>query len=218
MYRCVLFDMDGTLIDSYTGIFHAYQWAVQQSGIGFPGDALVRQAIGAPLPYAFETLCGMDSDTTKQAVQQYREYYARKGWHEVSVYPGIEAALKQLKRLGCFIGTATLKREHFAKRILKEQGLISYFDLVSGMDENDTLTKVDLIRCCMRTAKVSRKETILVGDSMFDAASAQETGVAFLAVTYGFGFQDRQEWEAENVHLVAQTAQDIVRQILAVQD
>ena len=85
MYRCVLFDMDGTLIDSYTGIFHAYQWAVQQSGIGFPGDALVRQAIGAPLPYAFETLCGMDSDTTKQAVQQYREYYARKGWHEVSV-------------------------------------------------------------------------------------------------------------------------------------
>ena len=86
MYRCVLFDMDGTLIDSYTGIFHAYQWAVQQSGIGFPGDALVRQAIGAPLPYAFETLCGMDSDTTKQAVQQYREYYARKGWHEVSVY------------------------------------------------------------------------------------------------------------------------------------
>ncbi|MFR9113018.1 MAG: HAD hydrolase-like protein [Acutalibacteraceae bacterium] len=218
MYRCVLFDMDGTLIDSYTGIFHAYQWAVQQSGIGFPGDALVRQAIGAPLPYAFETLCGMDSDTTKQAVQQYREYYARKGWHEVSVYPGIEAALKQLKRLGCFIGTATLKREHFAKRILKEQGLISYFDLVSGMDENDTLTKVDLIRCCMRTAKVSRKETILVGDSMFDAASAQEAGVAFLAVTYGFGFQDRQEWEAENVHLVAQTAQDIVRQILAVQD
>lgn len=179
MYRCVLFDMDGTLIDSYTGIFHAYQWAVQQSGIGFPGDALVRQAIGAPLPYAFETLCGMDSDTTKQAVQQYREYYARKGWHEVSVYPGIEAALKQLKRLGCFIGTATLKREHFAKRILKEQGLISYFDLVSGMDENDTLTKVDLIRCCMRTAKVSRKETILVGDSMFDAASAQEAGVAF---------------------------------------
>ena len=79
MYRCVLFDMDGTLIDSYTGIFHAYQWAVQQSGIGFPGDALVRQAIGAPLPYAFETLCGMDSDTTKQAVQQYREYYARIG-------------------------------------------------------------------------------------------------------------------------------------------
>lgn len=218
MYRCVLFDMDGTLIDSYTGIFHAYQWAVQQSGIEFPGDALVRQAIGAPLPYAFETLCGMDSDTTKQAVQQYREYYARKGWHEVSVYPGIEAALKQLKRLGYFIGTATLKREHFAKKILKEQGLISYFDLVSGMDENDTLTKVDLIRCCMRTAKVSRRETILVGDSMFDAASAQEAGVAFLAVTYGFGFQDRQEWEAKNVHLVAQTAQDIVRQILAAQD
>ena len=57
------------------------------------------------------------------------------------------------------------------------------------MDENDTLTKVDLIRCCMRTAKVSRKETILVGDSMFDAASAQEAGVAFLAVTYGLDFK-----------------------------
>lgn len=127
MYRCVLFDMDGTLIDSYTGIFHAYQWAVQQSGIGFPGDALVRQAIGAPLPYAFETLCGMDSDTTKQAVQQYREYYARKGWHEVSVYPGIEAALKQLKRLGVFYWDSNAKKRAFCKENFKGTG--AYFIL-----------------------------------------------------------------------------------------
>lgn len=60
MYSCVLFDMDGTLVDTYEGIFHAYCWTMEQLGLPFEGEPFVRTAIGAPLLYVFEDLCGMN--------------------------------------------------------------------------------------------------------------------------------------------------------------
>lgn len=191
-YRCVLFDMDGTLVDSYEGIFHAYRWTMEQMGREFGGDGFVRRAIGAPLLWVFENLCGMDQPSAEQAAARFRAYYAREGKHQVKVYDGMEETLRRLKAAGCFLGTATLKREPFAKEILKEQGLLSYFDVVCGMDAGDHLTKADLVRRCMQAAKSEKEDTVLVGDSKFDAAGAKEAGVAFLAVTYGFGFHDRE--------------------------
>ena len=74
MYNCVLFDMDGTLINSYAGIFHGYQRAFAQLGEKFPGEDLVRRAIGAPLPEVFERLCGFRPEQTRMAVRYYRQY------------------------------------------------------------------------------------------------------------------------------------------------
>lgn len=208
-YKCVLFDMDGTLVDSYEGIFHAYQWTMKQMGREFGGEGFVRQAIGAPLIEVFENLCGMDRRQAEQAASYYRAYYAERGKHEIMVYDGIEETLKRLKNAGFFIGTATLKKENFAKEILKEQGLLSYFDAVCGMDEGDRLTKADLIRRCMAAAKSTKEETVLVGDSVFDAIGAEETEISFLGVTYGFGFCDLDHLKECGVQTGAKTAGEI---------
>ena len=110
MYNCVLFDMDGTLINSYAGIFHGYQRAFAQLGEKFPGEDLVRRAIGAPLPEVFERLCGFRPEQTRMAVRYYRQYYDEKGKHEAFAYAGIADTLSRLKAAGYFLGTATLKR------------------------------------------------------------------------------------------------------------
>ena len=208
-YRCILFDMDGTLVDSYEGIFHAYRWTMEQMGRAFEGDPFVRRAIGAPLIWVFENLCGMDFPSAEQAAAQFRAYYAREGKHQVKVYDGMEETLCRLKAAGCFLGAATLKQEHFAKEILKEQGLLAYFDAVCGMDAEDRLTKADLIRRCMQAAKAGKEETILVGDSIFDAAGAAEAGVAFMAVTYGFGFHGQENPREHGAAMIAETAGEI---------
>lgn len=96
-YRCILFDMDGTLVDSYEGIFHAYRWTMEQMGRAFEGDPFVRRAIGAPLIWVFENLCGMDFPSAEQAAAQFRAYYAREGKHQVKVYDGMEETLCRLK-------------------------------------------------------------------------------------------------------------------------
>lgn len=208
-YKCVLFDMDGTLVNSYEGIFHAYRWTMEQTGRNFGGDNFVRRAIGAPLIWVFENLCGMDRVVAEQAAACYRTYYANQGKHQVRVYDGMEETLRRLKEAGCFLGVATLKNETFAKEMLDALGILSYFDIVCGMDASDRLTKADLIRRCMQAAKSEKKETILVGDSAFDAAGAREAGIAFLAVTYGFGFQDQKQLEDCGAIMVAETAGEI---------
>ena len=208
-YKCVLFDMDGTLVNSYEGIFHAYRWTMEQMGRDFGGDNFVRRAIGAPLIWVFENLCGMDRIEAEQAAVRYRTYYANQGKHQAGVYDGMEETLRRLKEAGCFLGVATLKNETFAKEMLDTLRLLSYFDMVCGMDADDRLTKADLIRRCMQGAKSEKKETILVGDSAFDAAGAREAGIAFLAVTYGFGFQKPEQAKEVGAVMVAETAGEI---------
>ena len=134
-YQCVLFDMDGTLVDSYQGIFHAYRRTMEQMGRTFGGDDFVRRAIGAPLLWVFESLCGMDRAQAERAAAVYRAYYADRGKHEARVYDGMEETLGRLKAAGCFLGAATLKKERFAREMLEEQGILPCFDAVCGMDE-----------------------------------------------------------------------------------
>ncbi len=211
MYKCIVFDMDGTLVDSYEGIFNAYQWASERMGVEFGGATVVRQAIGSPLPYAFQQFWNMNSAQVPRAVAFYRDYYARKGMYQAEVYEGMEDALKRLKEAGYFLGIATLKNESFAKDMLQGQGLLPYFDVVCGMDAGDCATKSDLIQRCMRLANVSSGETVLVGDSAYDAVGAAEAGVDFLAVTYGFGFQNREAAREAGAAMTAETAEEIGR-------
>ncbi len=216
MYRCILFDMDGTLVNSYEGIYHAYEWAFAQMELPFQGDAFVKKAIGAPLPFAFEQLYGLSSERAAQAIRYYRDYYARQGRHEAFAYPGIREALQGLKSAGCFLCTATLKKQQFAQEMLEELGLLPFFDAVCGADEEGRLTKADLIRAGMRSAGVHPEETVLVGDSEFDAQGARQSGVSFLAVTYGFGYQSiRQARALPEVTMAAQTPAEIARLLRA---
>lgn len=88
------------------------------------------------------------------------------------------------------LGTATLKKEDFAREILRAQELLGLFDVVCGMDGGDTRSKADLIRRCLSALNVRAEEAVLVGDSEFDAGGAAEAGIAFLPVTYGFGYRE----------------------------
>lgn len=62
MYKCILFDMDGTLVNSYAGIYHAYRYAFETLGLPFGGETFVRRAIGAPLPLVFSQFAGLQAD------------------------------------------------------------------------------------------------------------------------------------------------------------
>ena len=153
----------------------------------------------------------MSPEETAEAVRTYRMYYDKTGKYEAVVYAGMEEALRTLKAAGLSLGVATLKNGAFARDILRRFSLSPYFDVIHGMDGRDTLTKADLIRRCMGDIGAASAETVLVGDSSYDAEGAKAAGVAFLAVTYGFGFSDadRETSQALENAQVAGTPQDI---------
>lgn len=214
MYKNILFDMDGTLINSYEGIYRAYQYTFEKLDLKFPGKQFVQKAIGAPLPYAFEHLCGMDPKLAAYAIFHYRTYYADTGKHQAFVYDGIQKTLDTLQKKGCFLGVVTLKREDFAIDILKEMDLFSYFDLICGIDTGSRLSKADLIQKCLCKAGLDREKTLLVGDSIFDSAGAEKTGIDFMAVTYGFGFTNSESLLDKKIKMIVTSAHDIASKIL----
>lgn len=199
MYRCVIFDLDGTLIDSSQGIIHGYQYSLDKLGKVFPGTEFVQSVIGAPLPHVFKTLLGTDNEHIQTAIDYYRNYYQKKGKKEICLYPGIEQCLENLKSSQLFLGVATLKREDFAVEILKSLNISHYFDLICGMDQKDCLTKKDLIWMCLDRFSCSFEEAVLVGDSTYDAQAAASAGINFLPVTYGFGYRSPKDVEKNYV-------------------
>lgn len=197
MYRCVIFDLDGTLVDSSQGIIHGYQYSLGKLGKVIPSTEFIRSVIGAPLPYVFKTLLGADKKQIQTAIDYYRNYYQKKGKNEICLYPGIEQCLQSLKSSQLFLGVASLKREDFAVETLKSLNISHYFDLICGMDHEDRLTKKDLIWICMDRFGCSFEEAVLVGDSTYDAHGAASAGISFLPVTYGFGYRSPKDLEKD---------------------
>lgn len=115
MYKCIVFDMDGTLVNSYEGIFNAYQWVSERMGVEFGGAATVYQAIGSPLPYAFQQFWDMNPAQIPRAVAYYRDYYARKGKDQAEVYEGMEGTLRQLREAGYFLGSCHPKKRNLRR-------------------------------------------------------------------------------------------------------
>ncbi len=214
MYKCIVFDLDGTLADTFEGISHAYRRAFDTLGRPFPGEGFVRRAIGAPLPLAFAQYGGLEEGRIRQAVAAYRQYYAQQGRHQARAYAGTAQALTRLREAGCRLCVATLKNEEFAREMLRELGLLPYFHTVCGMDADDSLTKAALIGRCRERAGAERRETLMVGDSLFDAQGAEEAGVDFLAVTYGFGFRTPESARAAGAAMAAGSPEEAARRIL----
>lgn len=188
MIRLVIFDMDGTLADTSPGILNSHCYAHVMMGRKEPTADDLAGVIGGPLLWTYQSRFEFPEKEARKALEYYRQCYAEKGIYEAELYPGVKELLMQLKQDGLFLGVATLKAECFAKLMLQDMGVYSCFDIICGMDGADTRTKSGLIQMCMDTMGVSADETVLIGDSIHDLKGAEECGVSFIGVTYGFGF------------------------------
>jgi len=188
MYQLVIFDMDGTLADTSPGILNSHRHAHKAMGHPIPSSKELDGVIGGPLLQTYINRFGFSEADARTAVDEYRRYYSENGIHEAHLYPGMKEALQKLSQNHVKIALATLKAERFAKIMLKDMGILSYFDVVYGMDDQDTRTKSQLIEMCLAATGTARNDSLMVGDSVHDLLGAQQCGVPFLGVSYGFGF------------------------------
>lgn len=188
MIRNILFDLDGTIIDSKEGILHSVCYALDKMGRDVPDEKELLCFIGPPLSVSFATFCGMNAEETERAVAFYRENYAPRGVYEFSVYPGVETMLKKLSSGGRRLYLATSKPEVFAKKILEKAGLDSYFTAVCGsLIPSGRDKKEDVISYLVENEGLSLDETVMVGDRSYDAEGAHAVGLVAIGVSYGYG-------------------------------
>ncbi|WP_053983024.1 HAD-IA family hydrolase [Niameybacter massiliensis] len=192
-YKNIIFDLDGTLLNTSQGIFNSVNSSLEKLGYDKLDEEVLSRFVGPPVYDSFMDICKMNSILAEKATNMYRETYWQIGMYEATLYEGIENLLQNLKKRGCKLTVATLKREDQAIAILKQFNLLEYFDTVHGANEAGTLKKHDLIKIACESVNISVDESVMIGDTLHDAKGAEIVGVDFIAVTYGFGFKGNQE-------------------------
>ena len=211
-YDAILFDVDGTLIDSAPGIIHTLQEVFCTMGVDVSGINL-RRYLGPPLRKSFGEHF-TDPALIEKATDLYRTSYAVKGSHECAVFPGVLQMLQTLKQAGFILCTATSKPTKVVTPILEEQGLAQYFDFISGasMDESRD-TKTEVVRYVLSQPALQGKRVLMVGDRNDDMRGAADCGLDAAGVLYGYG--SREELEAFHPVLLAESCADLTDRLLA---
>lgn len=187
--KAVLFDLDGTLIDSSEGIINCVRYALDYYGIQEDNRKILYSFIGPPLRDSFQRYYGFDKEKAAEAVAKYRERYHKTGIFECILYPQVKETIEILKEQGYRIGMASSKPEESCRRILKHFGILPLFDDVVGatMDGRIDTKEEVLSEVFCRWQELSRDEMCLIGDTMFDVNGAVAHQIPCIAVSYGFG-------------------------------
>lgn len=187
--KAILFDLDGTLIDSSEGITKSAQYALSHFGIYEPDRNSLFFFIGPPLIITFMEHYGFTKERALEAVEKYRERYNKIGIFECSLFPGVKECIEALKAAGYRIGLASSKPEKSCERILEHFGILDMFDEVVGATFDGRIdTKEEVLNEVMRRwSDIPRDEMCLIGDTMFDIEGANRVNVPSIAVSFGFG-------------------------------
>lgn len=187
--KAVLFDLDGTLIDSSEGITKSAQYALQHYGMEETDIGKLRRFIGPPLSGSFMKYYGFSKEQALEAVGIYRERYNVTGIFECELYPGVIVCLNRLREMGYAIGVASSKPEISCRRILEHFGILELFDDVAGstMDGSIETKEQVLGEVFRRWPQIPKHQIVLVGDTIFDVEGANKAGIKSIAVGYGFG-------------------------------
>ena len=209
-YEYVIFDLDGTLLDTSEGIILAISQTMKEYKRQIPDQKILENFIGPPIQNSFQTLYHLsDADAMKMA-NVFRNHYMHDDLLMKAVpYDGIFDLLNKLTSAGVKIGVATYKREDYARRLLCAKGFDHYTEHMYGSDFEGRLKKTDIICNCLEKMNCDDySKAVYIGDSKGDAYAAAEAGIDFVGLTYGFGYKSAGEISSA-VH-VCDTVQEIM--------
>lgn len=193
MIRSVIFDLDGTLLDTREGIIESAKYAAQELGYEQLPYETMLTFVGPPIQASFMKHYGCDKDSAQRAADVFRDYYKNQALYLAKPYEGIYDLCRTLKDNGIRMSVATYKREDYATDLLRHFDFDKYCDPMHGADNNNVLRKEDIVRMCMEEMGASKEDTVLIGDTDNDAKGALKAGISFIAVTYGFGFKTEED-------------------------
>lgn len=186
-YKCLLFDLDGTVTDSSEGIINSIIYALEKMDVTITDKEVLKKFVGPPLMDSYKKYFAFTQKEAELGLKLYREYFSEKGIFENRLFDGMDNLLKDLFEKGYQLILATSKPDVYALQILKHFNIEKYFKYVSAcpMDEANT-TKLDVIKTALEMSDIKNNDEILmIGDTTFDITGARICGIDSLGVLYG---------------------------------
>jgi phosphoglycolate phosphatase len=181
----VIFDIDGTLLDSAPGIVAGFQHAMGSVGVPVPDAQHLRSDLGPPVRLMLANL-GLSEHLVETAAVAYRTFYLQHGIQQAVPYDGVLDLLEALAPAQP-LGTATAKRTDVAEAILARHGLTGYFRVINGTDQGRTTKQETIAQTLLDLGSPDPASVVMVGDRHYDITGGQACGVRTVGVTWGYG-------------------------------
>jgi phosphoglycolate phosphatase len=189
--KLVLFDVDGTLVDSQDIICAAMHNAFTKNALACPPRARVLSIVGLSLPEAFDALRDGRADyPAASLIEHYKEaFFALRAAnaHPDPLFPGARTAIEHLSaRDDVLLGLATGKSQRGARAMLDRHGLTEHFPIIKTADDAPSKPHPGMVLDAMREAGVAPADTLLIGDSIYDMEMTRAAGAHALGVSWGY--------------------------------
>lgn len=207
MPRFVLFDLDGTLSDSATGILASLRHAFAAHGIPPLPPHAERALLGPPF---YDTLPGIvGAGRLWDVIDSYREYYRAGAMYETSVFDGVADVLAAARTAGLRMAVATSKPEAQAVPIVERLGLADCFETIGGdlLDGSRGTKALVVGEVLARLGRPDPRDVVMVGDRAHDVIGARAHGVRCIGVRWGYAPDG--ELESEGADPICTTPQEL---------
>ena len=199
-WRLIVFDCDGTLVDSQHSIVAAMQAAFKAAALPLPAAEFVRRVVGLSLEQAVERILELMEAQGHLSIrvsglgaEQIAEHY-RKAFHldgaakhrEVPLYPGARQALAELDKRRVLLGVATGKGRRGLSATLEAHGLSQLFVTLQTADVAPSKPHPEMLHRAMAEAGAEPEETLVIGDTVFDMEMAANARVGAIGVSWGY--------------------------------
>ena len=185
-FKLLVFDWDGTLMDSEAQIVAAMNAAVADLGLEPLPHRTISNIIGLGLHEAINALLpGRDAEFHDQLTARYRHHFLFSQIAQAPLFDGAEQTLRTLHAAGYLLAVATGKGRQGLNRVLADTGLGELFHASRCADETSSKPHPQMLLELMEQLDVTTEETLMIGDTEYDLQMARDAGVASVGVSYG---------------------------------
>ncbi len=204
----ILFDLDGTLIDSTDAILEGFEVAYDTFGETTPDSEDVKSLIGYPLDIMFEKL-GIRGETMKY-VDAYKKHYRIISRAKTTLLPLAREAIEEASRFAK-LGIVTTKTARYSEELLEHMGVMHHFDVLIGRESvQNPKPHAEPIHKAIKHLDASYESTWMIGDTLLDIHSAKNAGIKSVGVLCGYGKRSDLE---KHTKYIADNALDAVKLI-----
>lgn len=216
-FKCVIFDLDGTLIDSGPDLADSLNYVLRKQGFEGVDQSILGSLVGGGaemmIRKGFDQIqVKIDETKVETYICQFLEYYYNNCTNQTKLYEGVLYTLKYLKKKNIKICLCTNKKQHLTNKIIKEFKLEDYFDLILGSSKKlEMKPSVQMLDFCSKKLKInSSDQCLMIGDSDNDILPAIKLNMTSIFVRYGYGKLSR--------NLVANYEVNAIKEIIDICD